>query len=88
MTLTDCLAAAKEIDRLYLETNCLKAERNERGLSYEHLRWMVLEMHNGMSIGKAMRWLGYIQGVLVATAVCTLEDMKNLSKRHSEGQQQ
>jgi hypothetical protein len=30
---------------------------------------------------KAMRWLGYMQGVLVATGVNTLEDVKEHSTR-------
>lgn len=59
---------------------CSRIERHDGGKYLYHLRWMVREMHDGMSNNKAMRWLGYIQGVLVGVYGVPLEDMKNLSR--------
>jgi hypothetical protein len=48
-----------------------------------HLNYMIDEIvEGGQSEGKANRWLGYLQGVLVATGVATLSQMKDVNKRH------
>lgn len=78
MTLEQCLLAARQIDEKYMEG--AKIERDEGGKNLYHLRWMVQEMHSNMSKNKAMRWLGYIQGILVGVYGISLEDMKNLSR--------
>lgn len=44
-----------------------------------HIRWMCEEVpcmveHN---IEKAMRWIGFMQGVIVMANIMTIEDMKN-----------
>lgn len=80
MTLEQCLEAARRIDAKYLEPICSVIERSHAGKSPPHLRWMIQEMHNAMSINKAMRWLGYIQGILVGVYEVPLDDMKNLSR--------
>lgn len=84
MNMWGCVATALEIDKKYMEPLCLNIERNEEGCTLAHLRWMVQEIGNDMSINKAMRWLGYIQGMLVAMAVVSLHDMKELSKKYAE----
>lgn len=84
MTLDQCLLAARQIDAKYLEPICARIERHEGGRCPYHLRWMIQEMHNGMSNNKAMRWLGYIQGILVGVYDVSLDDMKNLSRDASQ----
>lgn len=78
MTLDQCQSAARAIDTTYLLIAHVR--RDEGGKSLAHLRWMVAEINNGMSNNKAMRWLGYIQGVLVARYDVPLEVMKELSR--------
>lgn len=76
MNLEQCLAAAKRMDDELLAPICARIERHDGGKHIYHLRWMVQEMHNSMSVNKAMRWLGYIQGALVLGYGQTLESMK------------
>jgi hypothetical protein len=85
MNLEQCVSVARDIDRRYLAPLCERAERSEHGMTIAHLRWMVAEMDNGMSENKAMRWLGYIQGVLVGLYDVPLDDMKEASKRSAGG---
>lgn len=81
MNLQQCIAAANDTDKRFLEPYCDCPARAESGLGYAHLRWMVQQIGAGMSQDKAMRWLGYIQGVLVATGDADLQEMKELSMR-------
>lgn len=49
----------------------------------QHLRYMIGEMRGLIREGrteKAMRWLGFLQGVLWSQGVFTLEAMKNHSR--------
>lgn len=80
MNLREYQVAARDIDELYLN-NLYAAERNSNGNTIGHLRWMVQEICNGMPEKKAIRWLGYIQGALVASGCATLADMKEVNKR-------
>jgi hypothetical protein len=84
MTLEQCLLAARQMDEKYLAPICDKIERHEGGKHLYHLRWMVQEMHADMSNNKAMRWLGYIQGILVGVYGITLDDMKELSREAAQ----
>jgi hypothetical protein len=84
MTKDQALIAADIIDKNYLEPNCSQVKRTALGKELSHLRWMVQEMHNGMSNNKSMRWLGYIQGILVGVYDVSLESMKDLSRVASE----
>lgn len=58
----------------------------EIGVDFDHLKSMV-ERIEGMpdeySEAKKGRWLGYMQGVLVANAVMTLEEAKEINRRFS-----
>ena len=54
--------------------------------SYEHFVSMWNRIHDiekRFSIAKINRWLGYIQGVMVALEVSTLEEVKEINKRNS-----
>ena len=57
------------------------AQKDPQGRSYAHLLWML----NGIQLqyitgNKAHRWLGYIQGMLVAHGIVSLDDMKKLNQ--------
>lgn len=47
---------------------------------YAHIRWMCLEAQKFEDLDKMFRWLGFIQGVLVAYGMCTIDDMRRLNK--------
>jgi hypothetical protein len=82
LILEQAIVAANEIDKRFLKPRTLAVRRSEEGTNFGHLRWMVQEMSApGFSENKAMRWLGYIQGVVVASGEATLEEMKDLSRR-------
>lgn len=55
----------------------------ERPEHLKHCAWMLGEMmplYDAGRVEKAMRWLGYVQGVFVALCLCTLNDVKELNK--------
>lgn len=78
MTRAQALEVARQIDDRLKNMVCI--ERDPNGLSLAHLRWMIAEM-GAMSEAKTMRWLGYIQGVLVAYHVFTLDECKEMSRK-------
>lgn len=80
MTREQALAAARAIDAEYLSHVSLYARQSENGINNPHLRWMVEQMAD-MSENKTQRWLGYLQGVLVAQGRATLADMKDINRR-------
>lgn len=52
-------------------------------MSKEHLMFMVERIINGdMDIEKCNRWLGYIQGVLCAAGVTTVDEIAFLTAPH------
>lgn len=56
----------------------------EIGVDFPHLQSMydrAMSSDIQFSEGKLGRWLGYVQGVLVANACCTLDEMKKLNER-------
>ncbi len=60
----------------------------EEGTGNDHLRGMLRRMEHRhlsdeMSYGKMCRWLGWAQGVLVARGAATLEQMKDINRRHA-----
>jgi hypothetical protein len=58
-------------------------EFDEIGVDMEHLQSMcdrAEASEEPFSEGKLGRWLGYMQGVLVANQCVTLEEMKELNK--------
>lgn len=44
----------------------------EPGTSLSHLRWMLNELRGEMEITKANRWLGFIQGTMIAAGLLTV----------------
>lgn len=76
------------------KTLALAAERGfedtifeQAGVDFEHLYSMyarVREYPGDFSEGKLGRWLGYIQGVLVATETITLEEAKDLNRQFAD----
>lgn len=64
--------------RLYIDKSTAPECHAEFGK--DHLRDMINAIESGSISGeKAHRWLGYLQGVLVATGGCTLDEMKTLN---------
>lgn len=78
MTRQQCIEAALLLDKRFL-TPCA-AIQSPNGLGHAHLRWMVFKIVHGHVEGKAEAWLGYIQGVLVATDAATLDEMKMINR--------
>jgi hypothetical protein len=75
------------------DTLALAKERNydavdfegQVGVDFQHFIFMLQRAEDTpMSDGKLGRWLGYIQGVLVAGECCTLEEMKALNKKYAD----
>ena len=56
------------LDKILTEGSMrLRANRDPEGKTQGHLRWMIKEMKTKkFSSAKWNRWLGYIQGVMVA----------------------
>lgn len=50
------------------------------GVDFAHLESMVERADPAFSEGKVNRWLGYMQGVLVATGTLTLDQCKAIKK--------
>lgn len=84
MNKEQAIKAAKEIkERLEFDFGHQDEERTEAGVELYHLMWMIKEMQTSdFSENKAMRWLGYIQGVLVARfpQMYSLQDMKEINR--------
>lgn len=77
MNLAQCRIAAKKIDDELMEPICPKIESDRQGKFLSHLRYMVACIHDpAMTENKAMRWLGYLQGMLVGCYGQSLESMK------------
>lgn len=59
--------------------------RDPEGNTLAHMVWMREEMSRGdQSDAKANRWLGYIQGWLVAMGLATLDDCKKTNMSCAE----
>lgn len=57
------------------------------GVDFQHLQSMydrAREASPPFSEGKLGRWLGYMQGVLVANQFCSLEEMKELNRAFAD----
>lgn len=65
---------------LFTKTSVMSV-RDPHGRGFSHAKWMLEEiMKDEMSVGKANRWLGYAQGLLVCSGALTLETMKEINK--------
>ncbi len=57
----------------------------EYGVTEEHLRDMRERiMDPNFSLGKANRWLGWVQGVLCGLELATLEEVKEINRRYTD----
>lgn len=45
-----------------------------------HLRWMLQQLRGPMEHGKAMRWLGFVQGVLICTGYTTVAAERDFTR--------
>lgn len=77
-------AMEKTVSIAYDNRRLLPGEEGD-GVSYEHLANMYLRAASAhasgeMSPAKLGRWLGYMQGVLVAKGVLTLDEAKEINK--------
>lgn len=81
MTREEAVMVATHLRFIYFPLH--PAIQDAPACSGRHLAWMVEEMERGLSEGKTMRWLGYIQGVLVTLGIAPLEDMKAFSRTKS-----
>ena len=72
---TLALARARDFHQLEIEIP---------GLDYEHLLSMRDRITPEFSEAKLGRWLGWAQCSLVANGVASLEEMKEINKRHSD----
>lgn len=75
------IGATNELKK-YLTSDRLPASGPASGA---HLSYMIDRMthqEKEFSEGKRNRWLGYIQGVLVALEVATLDEMKHINERN------
>lgn len=77
-----------DILKRYIEMLEMHMQMNTRGrigingleTSFAHLRWMLVEIPNLTDIGKANRWLGYVQGILIANGLTTVEVERNFTR--------
>lgn len=85
-----CAAAAlqtlEDVRRVRGPTRPLpEAERADDGDELSHIVWMAQEMQRGyFSDAKANRWLGYMQGWLVASGLLDLADAKGTNAQCSD----
>jgi hypothetical protein len=52
----------------------------EPGTSMAHLRWMLQELRTMEDIGKANRWLGFIQGILISRGWTDVTTERNFTR--------
>ncbi len=54
-------------------------------VSLKHLNWMLCQICTGpVSGGKAQRWIGYVQGVLVAKGHMTLDELNEIISKYRD----
>lgn len=74
---------------LWVYESCLEHEEVNGGITkeQEHVLEMIPKMRNfhwDKQVEKAMRWLGFIQGVLYSQGIFTIDEMKNHNKPDNE----
>jgi hypothetical protein len=53
----------------------------EPGTSYPHLRWMLGQLSLGrFPEGKACRWLGFIQGIMIERGLTTVQTERDFTR--------
>ena len=83
---TEKLKSVLEFYNHYLDEvkNCSPKECPDDPTNFAHLMWMCDEAEMTQipvgEVDKAMRWLGFIQGVLCAKGVFTLDELRAHSR--------
>ena len=70
------------------DTLMLAVERRMQGpdtgpLSFPHILYMQRRVDASFSEAKLGRWLGWAQAAVVASGCATLDDMKEINRRHA-----
>lgn len=52
----------------------------EPGTAPQHLLWMLNEIETFADLSKAMRWLGFVQGSLIAQGYTTVKQERNFTR--------
>jgi hypothetical protein len=47
-----------------------------------HIRWMIQQLRGPMETGKAMRWLGFIQGILIERGLTTVTAERDFTRSY------
>jgi len=82
----DTLGAIRATLALAYDRNYDDEESDVAASDWPHLKSMLIRVDEAVepfSEGKLNRWLGYIQGVLVAREILTLQECKDINKLHS-----
>ncbi len=83
---TNTQKATKELAEIYITTLDSVAQSyptKPDELSHRHLLWMcneVLDNHNIWPDHKSNRWLGYVQGVLTALKVMSVDEHRDVTR--------
>jgi hypothetical protein len=65
------------LEKLESNINC----ETEPGTSYAHLRWMLNELKMlKFPKGKANRWLGFIQGIMIERGLLTVQEERDFTR--------
>jgi hypothetical protein len=80
----DQRAAFAETVRIAREREYGLIEFDQVGVDYDHFLSMQERMVDDFSEAKLGRWLGYIQGVLVANGCITLEEAKAINQKFAD----
>ena len=88
MTAEKILEVAAKYEKLLLKKGITPRRLHLRVIAppeqslLRHAAWMVAETRSILTedegrIGKAFRWLGFVQGILLSTGVFCIEDLKD-----------
>lgn len=81
----DMKSAFLDTLKLAYDRDYHRASFDQNGVNYDHLLSMLYRIQQepwNFSEAKLGRWLGYAQGVLVANGCLTLDECKEINKRH------
>lgn len=60
---------------------------SDPGTSYAHLRWMLSELMKGeMESGKANRWLGFVQGIMVERRLIKVSEERDFTRPYFQNE--
>ena len=57
-----------------------RVELDPQGLSPHHLRWMLHQLRSPMEVGKANRWLGFIQAGIIRLGLTTVQAERDFTR--------